>query len=114
MHRFIACLLVATGTLILPGCAAALLGGASSGGYSSSSGQRTTPQADNDRAITTTVKSRLAADPATKMLSVHVDTHGGIVTLRGEVQNVQQRTAAQRVTLSVKGVSSVRNELRVR
>jgi osmotically-inducible protein OsmY len=48
------------------------------------------------------------------VLAISVDAYQAIVTLRGDVKKAEQRAAAERVTLSVRGVKAVRNELRVR
>ena len=104
----------------LAGCAVGLLKGAagagsgSSGGApgSSSGGSSSTVAADS--AISTSVRSRLVANTALKGLNIMVDTHDGVVTLRGQVSKVEQKTAAEVNARSVKGVRSVQNLLTVR
>jgi osmotically-inducible protein OsmY len=115
---------IAVVVLMLSGCAAALIGRASSSGaygggsQSSGSGQgsasRTATQAAEDRRITAAVRSRLLADPVAKALVVGIETYQGVVTLRGDAQKAEQRSAAERVARSVAGVRGVRNEMRVR
>jgi hyperosmotically inducible periplasmic protein len=99
---------------VLSGCAAALIGGAAAGGYYAGKDERTASQIAKDAAITTEVKSKMIADTAVKALDVNVDTYENVVILRGSVRNASQRTAAERVARSAKGVKSVRNELTVR
>lgn len=111
--------LVAAATL--QGCAVGMLkgaAGAGSGGSGSSApgssggGQASTVAADSG--ISTSVRSRLAANAALKGLNLSVDTHDGVVTLRGQVSKVEQKTAAEANARSVKGVRSVQNLLTVR
>src|SRR5687767_7436078 len=105
--------MVASAAVALAGCAAALLGGAaSSGAYRKDT--RGASQLEGDRAMASAVRARLASDPVTKVLAISVDASQAIVTLRGDVKKAEQRAAAERVTLSVRGVKAVRNELRVR
>jgi len=46
-------------------------------------------------------------------VDVDVDVDGGTVTLRGAVDIASQRDAAERIALRVRGVSEVRNRLKV-
>jgi len=108
--------------IVLSGCAAAMLGGAARSGGSSGSGStgsagqagHAASQRAADNAISTAVRSRLGANAALKPLKLAVDTHDGVVTLRGQVNNVAQRNAAQLEARAVKGVKAVKNELTVR
>ena len=54
------------------------------------------------------------ANAALRPFKLAVDTHDGVVTLRGQVNNVEQRNAAQLEARAVKGVKAVKNELTVR
>jgi hyperosmotically inducible periplasmic protein len=110
--------------LMLSGCAAAMLGGAARAGQSSSSAGTNSGSASPaarpaskiaaDHSISTSVRSRFVANPALKPLKLAVDTHDGVVTLRGQVNSVEQRNAAQLEARAVKGVRAVKNELTVR
>jgi hyperosmotically inducible protein len=60
------------------------------------------------------VRSRLAANTALKGLNIYVDTHDGVVTLRGQVAKVEQKSAAETSARSVQGVRSVQNLITVR
>jgi osmotically-inducible protein OsmY len=107
----LAALMIATSGL--GGCALAMLNGAaSSGGGSSSSPPPARSSADD--AISTAVRSKLAADPAVKAFNLSVDTHDGVVTLRGQVANVGQRNSAVADARAVKGVKSVQNLITVK
>jgi osmotically-inducible protein OsmY len=105
---------------VLSGCAVSLLGGAARSGSSGSTGSAPAPaprpasQATADSAISTSVRSRLAANASLRGLKLAVDTHDGVVTLRGQVNNVEQRNAAQLEARAVKGVKAVKNELSVK
>jgi hyperosmotically inducible periplasmic protein len=98
-----------------------MLGGASrSGSSSGSSGGSAAPasrpasQLQADSSISTAVRSRFSANPSLKPLKLTVDTHDGVVTLRGQVNSVEQRNAAQLEARAVRGVKAVKNELVVR
>ena len=104
----------------LSGCAVALLGGAARSGGSASapsgggtSGGTTGPTAA-DGSTSAAVRSRFSASPTLKPLKIVVDTHDGIVTLRGQVNSVEQRNAAQAEARVVNGVRGVNNQLTVR
>jgi hyperosmotically inducible periplasmic protein len=115
-------------TVLLSGCAVAMLGGASrsggstaSGGSSASGSSGTASPAGRpaakiaaDNSISTAVRSRFGANASLKPLKLTVDTHDGVVTLRGQVNTVDQRNAAQLEARAVKGVKAVKNELTVR
>jgi hypothetical protein len=115
---------IMTITALVSGCAVAMLGGAArsggssapAGGSGSSSGTQAKPASTlaADNAISTAVRSRFAANSALKPLKLTVDTQGGVVTLRGKVNNVEQRNAAQLEARAVSGVKSVKNELTMR
>ena len=105
----------------LQGCAVGMLKGAASAGSSgsgssapSSSQGSSSSTVAADSAISTSVRSRLVANTALKGLNISVDTHDGVVTLRGQVSKVEQKTAAEVTARSVKGVRSVQNLLTVR
>jgi hyperosmotically inducible periplasmic protein len=114
MNRFMRYAAALTVTALVAGCAAALVGGAAAGGYYVGKDERTAKQIAADGAITSSVKTKLIADPAVKALDVNVDTRNNVVILRGTVAKADQRVAAERIARTVKGVSGVRNELRVK
>ena len=114
-------------TMLVSGCAVAMLGGAARSGGSSepasagagtaakpTSGPQSASTANADMAISTAVRSRFAANTSLKPLKLTVDTHDVVVTLRGQVNNVEQRNAAQLEARAVSGVKLVKNELTVR
>jgi hyperosmotically inducible protein len=115
---------------MLSGCAVAMLGGAArsgggststasgSGTSSASSGSGGTGtaarSAPSDSSISTAVRSRLGANSTLKALKIVVDTHDGIVTLRGQVNTLADKSAAQAEARAVSGVKGVNNQLTVR
>jgi osmotically-inducible protein OsmY len=78
---------------------------------SACAGSQHASQRAADRATTTRVEARLAADPDGSMMDVDVDTIDGIVTLRGETENETERIAAIDVARHTKGVKGVRDLL---
>jgi osmotically-inducible protein OsmY len=68
----------------------------------------------DDSVITTKVKSLLAADDFLKSFQIGVETYKGTVQLSGFVNSQQAVDKAVQITRSVKGVSSVKNDLIVK
>ena len=112
---------------MLSGCAVAMLGGAARSGGSSTSStsapagtgggtatSKPAPSAATDSSISTAVRSRLGANSALKALKIVVDTHDGIVTLKGQVNTLADKSAAQAEARAVSGVKGVNNQLTVR
>ncbi|GAA3982095.1 BON domain-containing protein [Comamonas faecalis] len=65
--------------------------------------------------VTTEVKAKLANDPATSAANINVKTiDGGVVQLSGFAKSVQEKARAGELARSVKGVTSVRNDLVVK
>jgi hyperosmotically inducible protein len=69
--------------------------------------------ATKDSWITAKTKIALYADDRAPGTDINVDTQNGMVTLRGKVPTAEQKRAAEEVTRSVDGVTSVRNDLQV-
>ena len=68
----------------------------------------------DDSVITTKVKSLLAADDFLKSFQIGVETFKGTVQLSGFVNSQKAVDKAVEITRSVKGVSSVKNNLIVK
>ena len=68
----------------------------------------------DDSVITTKVKSLLAADDFLKSFQIGVETFKGTVQLSGFVDSPKAVDKAVEITRSVKGVSSVKNNLIVK
>lgn len=112
---------------VLSGCAVAMLGGAARSGGSSSGSASAPPSSGTgagsastagkpapDSSISAAVRSRLNANSTLRTLKIGVDTHDGIVTLRGQVNTLADKSAAQAEARAVSGVKGVNNQLTVR
>ena len=78
-------------------------------------GRQQNTQYAKDSALTTKVHTALANDVGMKTLTkVNVDSEKGVVTLKGEVDSADTKRRAEEVAKRVSGVSSVKNELKVK
>ncbi|MCK7513985.1 MAG: BON domain-containing protein [Desulfobacterales bacterium] len=68
----------------------------------------------DDSVITTKVKSLLAADDLLKSFQISVETYKGAVQLSGFVNSQKAVDKAGEITKSVKGVTSIKNDLIVK
>ena len=66
----------------------------------------------DDTTITTTVKTKLAAEKGSSLTRVSVDTNRGVVHLTGVVTSPADKTKAEQVARSVGGVKNVVNTCR--
>jgi len=80
----------------------------------STSKQESTGEYIDDSVITTKVKSLLAADDFIKSFQIGVETYKGIVQLSGFVGSEKAVDKAGQIARSVKGVTSVKNDLIVK
>jgi osmotically-inducible protein OsmY len=71
-------------------------------------------EAVDDGAITTGVKAAISGDPNLKVSELDVRTEKGVVQLSGFVSSADDVAAAAAVARTVKGVKSVKNDLRLR
>src|SRR2546427_89660 len=62
-----------------------------------------------DAALTTKVKTALSLSKRIPAGDIHVDSDGGIVTLRGEVPSAQVRELAESIARDAPGVQEARN-----
>ena len=67
----------------------------------------------SDAALTTTVKSKLLADPTVSGLKIDVDTKDGVVTLTGKVKSTREESEALRIARSTDGVKRVQDKVTV-
>jgi osmotically-inducible protein OsmY len=68
----------------------------------------------DDATITTKVNAALAKDKDLSAIKIDVDTQNGVVTLSGPAPTATAKERASEVARSVKGVSSVNNQLTVK
>ncbi len=68
----------------------------------------------DDATITAGVRNALGRDPSLKVSELGVETVQGVVQLSGFVSSADSVAAAASVARTVKGVKSVRNDLRLK
>ncbi|KFC62595.1 MULTISPECIES: BON domain-containing protein [Massilia] len=68
----------------------------------------------DDAVITTKVKAAFAADPTVKATEVNVETYKGDVQLSGFVAEPRDAQRAVEIARGVQGVTSVKNDIRVK
>lgn len=96
--------------LSLAGASVALLAGCSVARQQESVGQYV-----DGSVVTSEIKAKLAQDPATSAANINVKTiGGGEVQLSGFARSEKERSRAGAIARSVKGVTSVRNDLVVK
>ncbi|MDF1529062.1 MAG: BON domain-containing protein, partial [Sedimenticola sp.] len=83
-------------------------------GCSSTSKQESTGEYLDDSVITTKVKTEIFKDPALKSAEINVETFKGVVQLSGFVNSQSDINKAVGITQGVKGVISVKNDMRVK
>ena len=67
----------------------------------------------SDDFLTDTIRNKLATDAVVKGGAIEVDVHDGAVILKGKVEELKQRTRAEKVTKKISGVKSVKNEIQL-
>ena len=87
---------------------------ASALGCAGSATQESTGEYITDSWITTKVKASLAEDPQVKATEVNVETFKGVVQLSGFVSSTAAMHQAVRITSGIKGVTSVKNDMRIK
>jgi len=83
-------------------------------GYASTANSESTGEYVDDSVITTKVKALLANDNFLKSFQISVETQKGVVQLSGFVDSKSTVNKAGQIASSVKGVSSVKNDLIVK
>lgn len=83
-------------------------------GCSASDTRRSTGEYVDDASITTRVKAAIFQEPSLKTLEISVETFRGVVQLSGFVSTRDEIVKAGEVASGVEGVSSVKNDLRMR
>jgi hyperosmotically inducible protein len=75
-------------------------------------GEKTGAYVD-DSWITSKVKSEMVANKSVSARNITVNTSKGVVTLTGTAATAQESDKAAEIARSVKGVTSVQNDIRV-
>lgn len=99
-HR-IATLLFAASLVVIAGCA-------------STAKHEGTGEYVDDAVITTKVKAEIFNEPTLKSSEINVETFKGVVQLSGFVSSSASIDKAVTITRSVKGVVSVKNDMRLK
>jgi len=83
-------------------------------GCASTATQEGTGEYVDDAVITTKVKAEIFNEPSLKSAEINVETFKGVVQLSGFVNSQDDINRAVRVARSVKGVVSVKNDMRLK
>jgi hyperosmotically inducible protein len=83
-------------------------------GCASTSKQEGTGQYIDDSVITAKVKAAIFEDPTTKASEINVETYKGVVQLSGFVISQDAANRAIELARGVKGVKSVKNDMRLK
>ena len=83
-------------------------------GCASTSKQEGTGEYVDDTVITTKVKAAIFKEPSLKSTEINVETFKGVVQLSGFVSSQADISKAVEVARSVKGVTSVKNDMRIK
>lgn len=83
-------------------------------GCASTSQNQGTGEYIDDAVITTKVKAALFDDPVTKAYEIKVETYNRVVQLSGFVSSQNEANRAVEVARGVSGVTSVKNDMRLK
>lgn len=100
---------------LLVGCTSMLAGGrGEAAGNSIGTDSRDAVTIARDDQITSTIRARFARDKDLGAAGLTVETRRGVVTLRGELADFEQRDRAVGLSTDVPGVVRVANQITVR
>ncbi len=83
-------------------------------GCAGTSKQAGTGEYIDDTVVTTKVKAAILNDPSLKSSEINVETFKGVVQLSGFVSSQADINKAEDVARGVRGVKSVKNDMRVK
>jgi osmotically-inducible protein OsmY len=83
-------------------------------GCASTSQRASTGEYIDDSWITTKVKAEIFKEPSLKVTQINVETYRNVVQLSGFVDSAASMNKAVAIARSVQGVSSVKNDMRLR
>lgn len=83
-------------------------------GCASTSQRESTGEYLDDSVITTKVKTAIFNEPSLKVNQISVETNKNVVQLSGSVDSTASMNKAIAIARSVEGVSSVKNDMRVK
>ncbi len=83
-------------------------------GCASTGKQEGTGEYIDDSVITTKVKAAIFNEPSLKSTEINVETFKGVVQLSGFVSSAMDKNKAVEVARSIKGVTSVKDDMRIK
>jgi osmotically-inducible protein OsmY len=83
-------------------------------GCAATDSRRSAGETVDDSVLATRVKTALLQDEVVKGTDVQVETYRGVVQLSGFVDNTEQASRAVELARQVPGVTSVKNDMRVK
>ncbi|WP_275096893.1 BON domain-containing protein [Sedimenticola hydrogenitrophicus] len=83
-------------------------------GCTSTAKQESTGEYIDDSVITTKVKAAILNEPTLKSAEINVETFKGVVQLSGFVNSQNDINKAVEITQGIKGVTSVKNSMRLK
>ena len=83
-------------------------------GCASTAKKESTGEYVDDTVITTKVKAKMLEEPGLKSAEINVETFKGVVQLSGFVSSQANISRAAELARGVKGVTSVKNDMRVK
>jgi osmotically-inducible protein OsmY len=83
-------------------------------GCAATSQRASTGEYIDDSWITTKVKAEIFKEPSLKVTQINVETNKNVVQLSGFVDSTASMTKAVAIARSVEGVSSVKNDMRLK
>ena len=83
-------------------------------GCAATSKKESTGEYFDDSIITTKVKAAILYDPFLKSAEINVETFKGVVQLSGFVSSQESIPRATELAQSIKGVVSVKNDMRIK
>ena len=75
---------------------------------------KTTGQTIDDATLTASVQAKLTGDKLSNFSRINVDTDRGVVTLKGTVSSVEEKSRAEDLARQVAGVTRVDNNLSIK
>jgi osmotically-inducible protein OsmY len=83
-------------------------------GCATQSKPQTTGAYMGDAWVTTQVKTGILNEPSLKVTQINVETYQSVVQLSGFVDNAASQAKAVEIARAVKGVTAVKNDMRLR
>jgi hypothetical protein len=83
-------------------------------GCGATSSRESTGEYVDDTVITTKVKAAIFNDPSLKVSEINVETFKGTVQLSGFVSSAAHSSTATRLAREIKGVTAVKNDIRIK